>query len=690
MRTANDIYGGKQIMAGHVYRRIRANFSAVAMAAMTLTVVACGGGGDAGGASVSAPAAVGSVNVTLANAQLQVGAQQTAAAEVRSTTSAVLTGRAITWASSNSGVAAVSDGGVITGVAPGTVSITATTEGKVGTASLTVVLAPVNAITVSAPATTLVTDRALQTTAVLRDERGATLSGRTVSWSSSAPTVATVNDAGLVTGVSAGSATISASSEGRSGTLVFTVVPPPVNSVSIALSQSIIPQGSTAAATVQLRDDRNVALTGRAVTFTSSDATVASVSNVGVITALAVGTTTITAASEGRSASATLSVIQAPVASVLVTLPQTSVLPGNTVQAQALLRDAGGRTLTGRAVTYASSNPAVAGVNSTGLITAIAPGEAVISATSQGQTGQAALQVVVPVASVVFNGSTRVKVGDSYSYTVTARAADGTVLDRPVAFRVREASRAQMAPGGALVPLQRGSFTIVAQIDGTDWDASYSAYDWEAFTSGGDGFLSLESDARVSNRFGTLQYTSLVMSCSPTSRFFLWVSVPHMVTANGLVAYGLDNGSLVSQFWNELSPNFSTLWTPGSSASVKSFAQTIASARRFILAFTEFNSVARAMTFRVTGLNEQLPSLLMRCPNTIVQGGQAGSPSELPDVRPSLVRSAARTASSPDTRVRDDARSRAEGGPVVTSSPFIAQWPTWTVPEATVAHRVKR
>ena len=92
--VANDIYGGKHIMAGRVYRRIRASFCAVAMTAMTFTVAACGGGGDAGGPAVSAPAAVGSVNVTLANAQLQVGAQQTATAEVRSTASAVLTGRA--------------------------------------------------------------------------------------------------------------------------------------------------------------------------------------------------------------------------------------------------------------------------------------------------------------------------------------------------------------------------------------------------------------------------------------------------------------------------------------------------------------------------------------------------------------------------------------------------------------------
>ncbi|GAB1342934.1 hypothetical protein MASR1M101_20610 [Gemmatimonas sp.] len=185
------------------------------------------------------------------------------------------------------------------------------------------------------------------------------------------------------------------------------------------------------------------------------------------------------------------------------------MLPGTTVQAQLQLRDAAGRPLSGRAVSWTSSNPAVASVTVTGLVSALAPGNATISATSEGQTGQAALQVLTPVASVVISGSTRVKVGDTYSYTATARAADGTVLERPVTWRVRETARASMTVNGSLVPLQSGAFTIVAVIDGTEWDASYTAYDWDSFTSSGNGFLALESDSRVANRFG---------ACAPPMR----------------------------------------------------------------------------------------------------------------------------------------------------------------------------
>jgi uncharacterized protein YjdB len=633
---------------------------------------------------------VGTVTVTLPATTLQVGATLSSSAEVRSTAGAVLTGRTVSWTSSSPSTASVSDGGVITGVAPGTVTVTATSDGKTGSASLTVVLAPVNAVAVTAPASTLVTERTLQATAILRDERGATLSGRTVAWTTSTPAVATVNDAGLVTGVSAGSVTITATSEGKSGTLVLSVVPPPVNSMSLALAQSTVPQGGTTTATVQLRDDRNVLLTGRTVTFASSDPAVATVTNAGVITAVAVGNTTITASSEGKSAAAALTVIRPPVANVTVTLTPSVLAPGATSQAQVALRDAAGRTLTGRTVTFGTTNPAVATVNATGAVTAVSPGIAIVTASSEGQTGQATVQVLVPVASVVFNGSTRVKVGDSYNYTVTARAADGTILDRQVLFRVRETARAQMTTSGVLTPLQAGTITMVALIDGVEWDASYTAYDWEYFTSNGDGFLSIESDARVANRFGTLQYTELVMACGPSSRFFLWVRVPHMITSNGLVAYSFDTGAPFTQTWTELSPSFNSLWAPGSSGAVKTFAQIVATARRFFFAFTEFNSVARAMTFRVTGLSDRLPSLLALCPANLKQLPQSDVVSEPLDVRASLAQAAAKRSSRADTLAEDDVAARRASVPAAGISPLLTNWPTWQTPESTTARRVRR
>jgi hypothetical protein len=247
-----------------------------------------------------------------------------------------------------------------------------------------------------------------------------------------------------------------------------------------------------------------------------------------------------------------------------------------------------------------------------------------------------------------------------------------------------------MTPDGVLTPLQAGAFTMVALIDGNEWDVSYSAYDWEQFTSSGIGFLSLESDARVSNRFGTLGYTEVVMACGPTSRFDLWVRVPHMITQNGLVGFTLDNGSMINQFWNELAPNYNTLWAPGSSATVKTFAQLVATARRFAFAFTEYNSVARAMAFRVTGMSSRLSSLLAFCPVSLKQSVQSETAGNPIDSRTVLSRILAQRSQHKDTTGADDLSSRREAGTASAASPLLLQWPTWQTPESTTARRVRR
>src|SRR5213079_2429751 len=109
-------------------------------------------------------------------------------------------GRTVTWASSNTTVATVSASGLVTGKVAGTATITATSEGQSGTSAITVVHVPVASVTV-APATANVNEgKTVQLTATLKDANGNVLTGRTVTWSSSSTTVATVNTTGLVTG----------------------------------------------------------------------------------------------------------------------------------------------------------------------------------------------------------------------------------------------------------------------------------------------------------------------------------------------------------------------------------------------------------------------------------------------------------------------------------------------------------
>ncbi|HKG95824.1 MAG TPA: Ig-like domain-containing protein, partial [Gemmatimonadaceae bacterium] len=83
----------------------------------------------------------------------------------------------------------------------------------------------------------------------------------------------------------------------------------------------------------------------------------------------------------------------APVATVTVTPNPASVPAGSTVQLTAQTRDAGGNTLTGRVVTWSSSNTAVATVNGSGVVTGVAAGSATITATSEGQSGSSAVTV---------------------------------------------------------------------------------------------------------------------------------------------------------------------------------------------------------------------------------------------------------------------------------------------------------
>src|SRR3989454_3013724 len=91
-----------------------------------------------------------------------------------------------------------------------------------------------------------------------------------------------------------------------------------------------------------------------------------------------------------------------PVASV--TVAPASVLVGVTVQLTATTKDAAGNLLTGRTVTWVTSNPGVATVNSTGLATGVAAGRATITAISEGQSGTAAITVAVLTFATVSGG----------------------------------------------------------------------------------------------------------------------------------------------------------------------------------------------------------------------------------------------------------------------------------------------
>jgi uncharacterized protein YjdB len=233
----------------------------------------------------------------------------------------------------------VSSSGVVTGVAAGSATITATSEGKGGTASVTVTPVPVATVSVSPPTPSVIVGQTVQLTATTRDANNNVLTGRTVTWSSSNTGIARVSSSGVVTGVAAGSATITATREGKSGTASVTVTLAPVATVTVAPSPASVGVGQTVQLTATMRDANNNVLTGRTVTWGSSNTGIATVSSSGVVTGVAVGSATITATSETKSGTASVNVTAASADPVLVGAGDIASCDSNGDEATALLLD---------------------------------------------------------------------------------------------------------------------------------------------------------------------------------------------------------------------------------------------------------------------------------------------------------------------------------------------------------------
>lgn len=441
----------------------------VAVGTATITATSEGKSGTANVVILAPILAVGSVTVTPATQTIIATGTTTLTATVKDINGTTVTDRAVAWSSSNTSIANVSSSGVVTGVAPGTATITATSEGKSGTSTITVLPVPVGSVTLSPTAPNVVIGTTQTLTATVKDQNGTVVTDRIVNWSSSATSIATVSQAGVVTAVALGTATITATSEGKSGTSAVTVVPVPVASVVVSPSTNPLQVGQTVQLTTTIKDQNGTTVTNRAVTWASSDNTIATVNATGKVTAVAPGTATITATSEGKSGTATVTVTPVPVGTVAITPSSPSVVIGTTQQLTATVKDQNGTTVTDRVVTWSSSATAVATVSSTGVVTAVALGTATITATSEGKSGTASVTVTpVPVGSITLNPpSASIATKQTATFTATVKDVNGTVVtDRPLTWASDNILVATVTQAGVVTALIPGSANISASAEG--------------------------------------------------------------------------------------------------------------------------------------------------------------------------------------------------------------------------------
>ena len=337
-----------------------------------------------------------SVTVRAQISVIVVGQTQQLSFAAKDAAGNVLSGITVTWSSSDSSTATVSGTGMLTGVAPGSSTITATSGGMTGTGLITVADTEASSVTVSPDSATLATGQTYQLSATLKDGAGNILTGLTVAWSSSNSSVASVSATGLVTGIASGSTTITATSDGVIGTSVVTVAEVPVTSVTVSPQSTSLPTGQTQQLMATLRDSTGNVLSGITVTWSSSNQSAATVSDTGLVTGIAPGSSTITATSGGMTWTGLITVTDIPLVSVVVNPPLVVLIAGQTRQLTASLTDATGTLITDLTVTWTSSDPSVATVSSTGLIRSIGWGTATITATSDGISGTTTIEVVIP------------------------------------------------------------------------------------------------------------------------------------------------------------------------------------------------------------------------------------------------------------------------------------------------------
>ena len=207
--------------------------------------------------------------------------------------------KTVTWSSSNTSIATVDNDGMVTAISAGIATITAKAGDKTATCTVTVNPIPVNKVTLDKDTLTLTCDKTAKLTATVYPDNA---DDKTVTWSSSDETVATVDNNGTVTAVKEGTANITARAGGKTATCKVTV---PVNNVKLDTYTLTLKRNKTAKLTATVYPDN---ADNKTVTWSSSNISVATVDNDGTVTAVGAGYATITARVGDKTAQCTVHV----------------------------------------------------------------------------------------------------------------------------------------------------------------------------------------------------------------------------------------------------------------------------------------------------------------------------------------------------------------------------------------------
>ncbi|WP_109486874.1 beta strand repeat-containing protein [Occallatibacter savannae] len=343
-----------------------------------------------------------------------------------------------TWTSTT--VAATVDStGLVTGSSAGSSTITAMIGSKSGSAAVTVSAALLQAINVTPLTASIATGQtqAFAASGLFSDGSQTDITS-SVNWSSNSTSISSVDPTGLATGLSAGAATISATSGNTTpGAATLTVTAAVLTEIDIAPDAQYIPVGGQyqLSLTGTYSDGSTQDITANA-TWSSSDPTLASVDPVtGIVTGVASSNNnpvTITATDGSISTTTTVYITDAVPVSVQLTPKTASIANGTTQQyAVNVVYSDGSLQPVTTGLSWLSSSPSVAGVNSSGLASALASGQTTISVFYDSMSTTASLTVTPAVLTniVVTPVTTVVGVNGNVQFTATGVFSDNSTQD---------------------------------------------------------------------------------------------------------------------------------------------------------------------------------------------------------------------------------------------------------------------
>lgn len=363
----------------------------------------------------------------------------------------------VKWASSNTAVAKVSSSGVVTAVGRGKATITATTSNGLAKKCTVSVTQPVRGVSLSSGAKSVYTGQTFTLTAAVIP---AAANNKTVTWSSSNTSVATVSQTGVVSAVKAGTANITVkTNDGNYTASCKVTVLQRTTSVKLSKTSLVLSKGNTAtvSATVLPSDATN-----KSITWSSSNKNVATVTEAGQIKALSVGETviTVTAADGGCKATCVVTVSE-PVTGVTLNLSSATVYTGEKITLKAYVSPS---DASNKLVGFTSSNSLIASVNSEGTVTAESAGNCVITATTVDGKYAASCTVTVlqGVQKIVLSeNEMSLKKGSTMMLVATVLPADA--FNKNVTWTSSNESVVTVDKRGIVTAVKAGTATITVK-----------------------------------------------------------------------------------------------------------------------------------------------------------------------------------------------------------------------------------